>query len=37
MQKIGMKYEGCQRQQVKKWDKFEDIAIYGILRSEYQN
>jgi [ribosomal protein S5]-alanine N-acetyltransferase len=37
MQKIGMKHEGCQRQHIKKWDKFEDIAIYGILRSEYQN
>ena len=36
MQKIGMKYEGCQRQQIKKWDKFEDIAIYGILSGEYK-
>ena len=35
MQKIGMKYEGCLRQAVKKWDKFEDWEIYGILRSEW--
>ena len=37
MQKIGMKYEGCLRQHVKKWNKFEDLAYYGMLRSEYQN
>jgi [ribosomal protein S5]-alanine N-acetyltransferase len=34
MQKIGMTYEGCLRQHVQKWGVFEDIAIYGILRSE---
>ena len=37
LQKIGMKYEGCQRQHFKKWDNFEDIELYGILRSEYVN
>jgi len=35
MQKIGMTYEGCQRQHVQKWGVFEDLATYGILRSEY--
>ena len=35
LQKIGMKHEGCLRQHVKKWDKFEDMETYGILRSEY--
>ena len=35
MQKIGMKHEGCLRQHIKKWDKFEDIERYGILRGEY--
>jgi [ribosomal protein S5]-alanine N-acetyltransferase len=34
MQKIGMKHEGCRRHHVKKWDKFEDIELYGILREE---
>jgi hypothetical protein len=29
-----MTYEGCLRQHVQKWGIFEDIAIYGILRSE---
>jgi RimJ/RimL family protein N-acetyltransferase len=34
MQKIGMRYEGCLRQHVQKWGVFEDMEIYGILRSE---
>jgi RimJ/RimL family protein N-acetyltransferase len=37
MQKIGMKYEGCLRQEAKKWGAFEDIKIYGILISEYHS
>jgi ribosomal-protein-alanine N-acetyltransferase len=34
MQKIGMKHEGHLRQAIKKWGKFEDWEVYGILRSE---
>lgn len=34
MQKAGMTYEGTLRQHVKKWDRYEDLAVYGILRSE---
>ena len=34
MQKLGMTYEGCARQHVQKWGVFEDLAMYGILRSE---
>jgi len=37
MEKIGMSYEGCLRQHDKKWEQFEDIVIYGILRSEWRN
>lgn len=36
MQKIGMTHEGCLRQHIKKWDAYEDLECYGILRSEYQ-
>ncbi len=36
MQKIGMKYEGCLRQHAKKWEKYEDIKVYGMLRSGYE-
>ena len=32
MQKLGMTHEGCQRQHVKKWDGFEDLELYGILK-----
>jgi [ribosomal protein S5]-alanine N-acetyltransferase len=35
MHKMGMTYEGCQRQHDLKWDQFEDIGLYGILKSEY--
>ena len=35
MQKIGMQHEGSLRQHVKKWDKFENIDIYGILQGEF--
>lgn len=36
MKKLGMKHEGCLRQHVKKWDAFEDMEVYGILKSEWQ-
>ena len=35
MQKLGMTREGEFRQHVKKWDRYEDMVIYGILRSEW--
>jgi RimJ/RimL family protein N-acetyltransferase len=35
MRKIGMKHEGCRRQHVKKWDVFEDIEVYGVLRADF--
>jgi len=35
MQKIGMYYEGCRKQHVKKSGVFEDVETYGILREDY--
>ncbi len=35
MEKVGMIYEGCQRQAVKKWGVFEDLKLYAILKTEY--
>src|ERR1700739_3306404 len=32
MQKLGMQMEGRQAQHVKKWDRYEDIVLYGLLR-----
>lgn len=35
MQKLGMTREGTLRQHAKRWDRFEDFVVYGILRSEW--
>jgi ribosomal-protein-alanine N-acetyltransferase len=35
MQKIGMRLEGVHREAVRKWDRFEDLAVYGVLASEW--
>ncbi len=35
MQKLGMAQEGLLRQHQMKWDVLEDLAIYGILKSEW--
>jgi [ribosomal protein S5]-alanine N-acetyltransferase len=36
MQKIGMTREGRLREHIKKWDVFEDLEKYAILRSEHR-
>lgn len=36
MQKLGMRHEGCRRQHVMKWEKLEDLELYGILRAEWE-
>lgn len=36
MQKSGMRYEGCLRQHFLKWDVYEDVHYYGLLRDEWQ-
>jgi len=35
MQKLGMTQEGEFRQHIKKWDRYENMVVYGILRSEW--
>lgn len=35
MQKLGMQYEGCLRQHIRKGSQFYDIAIYGMVRTEW--
>jgi len=34
--KLGMSYEGCQREHLLKWDQFVDSELYGILRQEWK-
>jgi [ribosomal protein S5]-alanine N-acetyltransferase len=36
LKNIGMKYEGCQREHLRKWDQFVDSELYGILRREWE-
>lgn len=37
MQKIGMKYEGTLRDSLFRWGRFEDVAMYSVLRDEYDS
>jgi len=36
MNKIGMTLEGTFKEHVIKWDKYEDVKSYGILKSEWE-
>jgi RimJ/RimL family protein N-acetyltransferase len=36
MQKLGMKHEGRAREHAKRWDRFEDLESYGILKEEWE-
>jgi ribosomal-protein-alanine N-acetyltransferase len=36
MQKLGMQHEGTRRQHIRKWDKLEDLELYGILKDEWE-
>lgn len=35
MQKLGMTHEGRLRQHVRRWDRYEDVDVYGILAKEW--
>jgi [ribosomal protein S5]-alanine N-acetyltransferase len=35
MQKIGMRYEGTQRQHFQKWGELIDVVLYALLRDEW--
>ncbi len=35
MKKIGMQYEGTLRQHFLKWDAYEDVDYYGILKEDF--
>ena len=37
MEKLGMRREGILRQHAKKWDRYEDLAVYGLLTSEWKD
>jgi [ribosomal protein S5]-alanine N-acetyltransferase len=33
--KLGMRYEGCQRQHICKWEEILDLELFGITRQEW--
>jgi RimJ/RimL family protein N-acetyltransferase len=35
MQKLGMTREGLRRQHMKKWDRYEDLVEYGLVRGDW--
>ena len=35
MRKLGMQHEGIRRKHIKKWDKYEDLELYGILKEDW--
>ena len=37
LRKLGMRDEGCQREHLRKWDRFVDSESYGILRQEWKD
>lgn len=36
MVKIGLRHEGTFRQHVRRWDRFEDVELYGLLKSDWE-
>ncbi len=36
MQKLGMTHEGLRPQHVRKWDKLEDLTLYGLSKAEWR-
>jgi RimJ/RimL family protein N-acetyltransferase len=36
LKKLGMRYEGCQREHIRKWDQFVDSELYGMLQREWR-
>lgn len=36
LMKLGMRHEGGQREHFRKWDRFVDSELYGILRQEWE-
>ena len=37
LRKLSMRHEGCQREHLRKWDRFVDSEMYGILRQDWED
>lgn len=36
MQKAGLKYEGTLKQDILRWNKYEDVDVFGLLKEDYK-
>jgi [ribosomal protein S5]-alanine N-acetyltransferase len=36
LEKVGMKYEGTLKEDVLRWDNYEDVDIYSVLKRDYK-
>jgi [ribosomal protein S5]-alanine N-acetyltransferase len=36
LKKVGMQYEGCQKEHIRKWDRFIDLELYGLVRRGWE-
>lgn len=36
LEKLGMRHEGCLRQHVRHWRRYENLNYYGLLRAEFE-
>ncbi len=37
LEKLGMTHEGVHRQAFRRWDSFEDVAVYAVLRPDWKH
>ncbi|MEP6622348.1 MAG: GNAT family N-acetyltransferase [bacterium] len=37
LQKLGMQFEGLHRHAYSRWNRFEDVAVYGVLAEQWAN
>jgi len=37
MVKLGMQHEGCLKQHIRRWDRYEDMVFYGILADDWKD
>lgn len=35
MQKVGLKYEGTLKQDIIRWDEYQDVDVYGLLKEDH--
>jgi [ribosomal protein S5]-alanine N-acetyltransferase len=35
LKKVGLRYEGTLKQDVLRWNQYEDVDVYGLLKSDY--